>query len=228
MRVHFLQHEEFEHPAYMGEWVHERGHVASTTRVDKGEVFPDLFEFDMLIILGGLESVYDIQDRSDVQREMTFIRQAVDGDKFVLGFCFGAQLLSASLGGKVSAMPQSEIGWHEMKLTEAAETSDRFKQFPDCFMAPVWHGDTFSIPPNAEHTIFGKNCRNQGFMLGDRVFGFQVLLHMTRNNLEEFMKVMGEPVPGPNVQPIRAIRDGLKHVCLVNGLLAGLLDQLSG
>ncbi|WP_147819515.1 type 1 glutamine amidotransferase [Salidesulfovibrio onnuriiensis] len=227
MRIHFLQHEDFEHPAYLGEWMGERGHGAATTRADREESFPELVDFDMLVILGGLASVYEVQDRPGVRREMAFIRRAVEAGKYVLGFCFGAQLLSASLGGEVTAMDHPEIGWHEVRLTQGARSSERFKYFPERFIAPVWHGDMFSIPPNALRTISGEYCPNQGYMLGDRVFGFQVLLHMTPANLEEFIGVIGEPVPGPNVQAPEEVRSGLRHVDDVNRLLAAFLDGIA-
>ncbi len=227
MRIHFLQHEEFEHPAYIFKWINDRGHSFSITRVDGGEEYPGFSEFDMLIVLGSLASVNEIQDRPEVQREMDFIRQAVDDGKYVIGFCFGAQLMSVSLGGKVTSMAHREIGWHEVRLTPDARSSDHFKCFPERFIAPIWHGDMFSIPPKAQRTITGEYCPNQGYMLGDKVFGFQVLLHMTPFNLEEFMDVIGEPVPGPNVQSSQEVREGLQHVESVNRMITGLLDQLA-
>lgn len=226
MYIHFLQHEEFEHPAYMNEWVHERKHQSSITRVDKGEAYPEIGQIDMLVILGGLASVHEIQAKPEVSREMEFIRQAVRHGKIVLAFCFGAQLLSASLGGKVTAMEHSEIGWHEVMVSSDARETKAFNHFPETFIAPVWHGDMFSIPPGARRTLQGHFCANQGFMYGDRVFGFQVLLHMTPENLEEFMAVFGEQCAGPHVQGSEDIRKGLRHGENVNRLLCRFLDTL--
>jgi GMP synthase-like glutamine amidotransferase len=43
----------------------------------------------------------------------------------------------------------------------------------------LWHGDTFDIPIGAIPLAFSNVCNNQGFILNNRVVGFQFHLETT-------------------------------------------------
>jgi len=229
MRIHCLQHEDFEHPAYIGEWAAKNGHPITITRVDKGEAYPDLGDFDMLLVLGALASVYEEQGKPEVKREMAFIKNVVDEGKKVLGICYGSQLLAASIGGKAMPNTVREIGWHTVSKTDEGKKSQLLDGLPAEFPVLIWHGDTFTIPPGAIQALTSPNCTNEAYILEDRVVGLQILPQVTHANLEEFIEVLGPPEgDGKTIQSVEIIRsraDELIPVC--NSFLESLLDRLA-
>lgn len=62
---------------------------------------PSIQDFDWLIILGGDMGVHDEETFSGLMREKTFIREAIQADKRILGICLGAQLIAHVLGAAV-------------------------------------------------------------------------------------------------------------------------------
>jgi GMP synthase-like glutamine amidotransferase len=60
MRIHYLQHVHFEGLGYIESWLHENEVTVSSTPVFEHIRFPELAEFDGLIVLGGPMSVNDI------------------------------------------------------------------------------------------------------------------------------------------------------------------------
>jgi GMP synthase-like glutamine amidotransferase len=229
MRIHCLQHENFEHPAYIGEWAAKHGHPITITRVDRGESYPKLSDIDMLMVFGALASVYEIDRKPAVKEEMEFIKKAVDEGKKVLGICFGAQLLAASIGGKSIPNKVQEIGWHIVSKTAEGKQSPLFTGFPDEFPVLLWHGDTFSIPPGAVRALTSPNCKNEAYIFEDRVVGLQILPQVTLDNLEEFIEVLGPPkADGKTIQSLDEIRARAKDLIPVcNVFMADLLDRLT-
>ena len=104
--------------------------------------FPPLGGHDLVVVMGAPWSVYDTATiGSWIGRELDLLRAALQRELPVLGICFGAQALSAALGGTVERAPLGEVGWTHI------ETSA-----PDV-VAPgpwfQWHGDRFTVPPGA-------------------------------------------------------------------------------
>jgi GMP synthase-like glutamine amidotransferase len=73
--------------------------------------------------------------------ELGLIGAAVEKDVPVLGLCFGGEVLSTVLGGRVEHAPVPELGWREI------ETDD-----PDAIPTGPWlewHYERFTPPPGA-------------------------------------------------------------------------------
>lgn len=101
MRIHFIQHMPFEHPASVADWAAENNHATTYTKVFENTAFPSLNAFDMLVILGGIMGVYDEDKYAWMPAEKVFIRQAIKAKKKVLGICLGAQFIAEALGANV-------------------------------------------------------------------------------------------------------------------------------
>src|SRR5689334_16619028 len=115
MRVHFIQHVNFEHPGHLLEWAKDNNHNTGFTKTFENISFPGLNDFDLLIIMGGPMSVYDENKFPWLKKEKQFIGEAIDADKKVLGICLGSQLIAESLGAKVYPSKEKEIGWWRIK-----------------------------------------------------------------------------------------------------------------
>ncbi|KXS41310.1 MAG: GMP synthase [Methanolobus sp. T82-4] len=173
MRIHCLQHLEFETLGNINQWILSRGHTLSKSMPYAGDSFPDTDDFDLLVIMGGLMSVYQEDGFSWLKAEKEFVKRCLDTGKAVFGICFGAQMLAEILGSKVTKNRYKEIGWHKVRLTAEKEISDLLSGFPDEFTAFQWHGDTFDLPGKAIRLFESDACREQGFIYGGNVLAVQ-------------------------------------------------------
>jgi GMP synthase-like glutamine amidotransferase len=188
MRVHYIQHVEYENLANIEGWLKERGHKLTKTLLFKNQPLPDVKSFDWLIIMGGPMNIYEHKKYPWLVREKQFIKKAVKAGKTVLGICLGSQLLSDCLGGKVTGNKHREIGFFPVKLTKQGKESAIFRGLLPEFIAMHWHGDTFSIPKGAKRLAQSKGCRNQAFSYKERVFGLQFHFEYLPGHIKVFLK----------------------------------------
>jgi len=64
---------------------------------------------EALLVMGGPMSAND--DLPYLQREIQFLRDAIERGQPVLGVCLGAQLIAKALGARVYKNAVKEIGW---------------------------------------------------------------------------------------------------------------------
>jgi GMP synthase-like glutamine amidotransferase len=105
-----------------------------------GNSFPDGDGYDLVVLMGSPWSVYEDRVQSWVEAELSFIRRRMDAGSPLLGICFGAQAMSAALGGSVRHAARPEYGWSTIESsTEHIATGPWFQ----------FHHDEFSLPPQA-------------------------------------------------------------------------------
>src|SRR5690349_15288342 len=92
LSVLVLQHELNDGPGYLGDALLRRGARLAVTRLDEGEALPDILEFDMLLVMGGVMNVYQEGKYPWLIEETHAVHQAVEAGKAVLGICLGGQL----------------------------------------------------------------------------------------------------------------------------------------
>jgi len=180
MNVHYLQHVPFEGLGSMESWLINQGHTISVTHLYNNEELPPINNIDWLIVMGGPMGVEDQAIYPWLTKEKSYIKQAIDQNKIVLGICLGAQLIADVLGAYVIKNSFREIGWFPTQLSEATiKETDLGAALPKEFEAFHWHGDTFAIPENAIHLASSEACPNQGFVLNEKVVGLQFHLETT-------------------------------------------------
>jgi GMP synthase-like glutamine amidotransferase len=81
----------------------------------------------------------------------------VEKDVPVLGLCFGGEVLSAVLGGRVERAPVPELGWREIETDDA----DAVPAGPWL----EWHYERFTTPPGAEEIARTADAA-QAFRIG--------------------------------------------------------------
>ena len=129
---------------HLGEWLDSRG--ITVTRLTRDDVLAPAAAdaADLLIVLGSAWTVAEghrsAAHAAAVDAELALVRRWVDSDRPMLGICFGGQVLSAALGGTVTRMPQTMLGW----LTPASD--HEVLRHPWA----LWHEDRFSVPSGAE------------------------------------------------------------------------------
>ena len=227
MRIHYLQHVPFETPEYISDWAKERGYMLTGSLTYDNHRFPELSEFDMLVIMGGPMGVYDEEKYPWLAREKQFIKKSIQQRKLVLGICLGAQFIAEAIGGRVYKNEHKEIGWFPIQLTNWSKHSELFKVLPKDFTAFHWHGDTFELPPAAMRIAFSKGCANQAFEYDDHVVGLQFHLESSNASIRRLVDHCPDDLePGIYVQKPNEMLDQDEYLAQSNAILFTLLDAM--
>jgi len=174
-----IMHVPFEGLGCIEQWITKNNHSVTYIRLYEKHELPDMNAIDWLIVMGGPMGVYDEAIYPWLSEEKTFIKQAIEAGKTVLGICLGSQLIAEVLGAKVYPNKQKEIGWFDVALSERAKTDSLFAGFEDKFPVFHWHGDTFDLPEGSKHLISSEVCKNQAFLYNDKVLGLQFHFEVT-------------------------------------------------
>lgn len=226
-KIQCLTHVPFENAANIHVWAQDNSHDLQYTHLYRKQHFPDIEDFDILAIMGGLMNIYEHDKYPWLIEEKKFIAQAIEKNKKVVGICLGAQLLADVLGGKVTQNKYKEIGWFDINLTDHAKNSSLFSSLPEQFTAFQWHGDTFTIPPGAVNLATNQTCQNQAFQYSDNVIALQFHLDYSQHSIEEMLEnCSDELVDAPYIQTEQQIRDGYHRIPQIKGLLYKCLDAL--
>lgn len=186
MHAHYLQHVAFEGLGSIGPWLDATGCEITSTRLFESAEFPDLADFDLLVVMGGPMSVNNEADYPWLVEEKQFVRRAIEEGKAVLGVCLGAQLIASSLGARVFPNRCKEIGWFSVQAVPPSGHS--VFDFPPSLKVFHWHGETFDLPPRAVRLARSEGCENQAFQIGRSVIGLQFHLETTPESARQIVE----------------------------------------
>ena len=204
MNVQVLQHVPFEGLGSIETWLAQRSAVVHHTRFYQSAVLPDPRAVDLVIAMGGPMSVNDEREHPWLKPEKSFIREAVERGRAVLGVCLGAQMIASALGARVFPNAHKEIGW--LSVQAASQDGDAFR-FPPQATVFHWHGETFDLLPGAVHLARSAGCENQAFQIGRNVIGLQFHLETTPESADQIIRhCRGELVAGDYIQTEQALR----------------------
>jgi len=148
-----------------------------------GDEAPHISAFTHLVIMGGPMAVYEMEQYAFLKDEGLLIERAVKANKHVLGVCLGAQMVAHSLGARVYAGGQKEIGWYEVELTDEGMRDPCVSQLAHDGRKSAqvfqWHGDTFDLPAGAVRLASSGLYPNQAFRYSDRVYALQFHIEVT-------------------------------------------------
>lgn len=136
------------------EHVAERGYEYDI--VHPADEFPDVTEYEFVIVMGSAESAYD-DSVPWLAAEISYLRSALAANVPIFGICFGGQLLARVLGGKVKRSEMPEHGYVMMDTVA-----------PDLVSRGPWmqmHFDRFTLPPGARE-IARNGAALQAFTFG--------------------------------------------------------------
>ncbi|MBW8369765.1 MAG: type 1 glutamine amidotransferase [Thiobacillus sp.] len=176
--VLIFRHSPTEGPGYFTTFLDRHGIPWKLVRIDAGDAVPDTLNgVSGICLMGGHMSVND--DLPWIPPLLALIRQAVAADIPVIGHCLGGQLMAKALGGSVGANPAKEIGWGDVRITDAEAARPWLGDATAPMLAFHWHGETFSLPPGATRILDSAFCANQAYVLNDRHIGMQCHVEMT-------------------------------------------------
>jgi GMP synthase-like glutamine amidotransferase len=114
--VLFIRHHLEDNPGLIGEAFRTRGFSCDLVMMDESTPTPSLDGYDVLVILGSKESVYDHEvEAAWFGRELALMGDAAQRNVPILGICFGAQALCRFHGGRVELSDAPEVGWYEVE-----------------------------------------------------------------------------------------------------------------
>ena len=227
MNIHYLQHVPFEELGSIEAELTRKRHQLTSTNLFKNELLPTVDNIDWLIIMGGPMGVNDEDQYRWLKQEKQFIKQAIESGKIVMGICLGAQLIAAALGAKVYKNRHSEIGWFNINRHPEAEETILSSAIPPQVEVFHWHGDTFDIPAGAKSLASSAACPNQGFILDNRVVGFQFHLETTPTSAQALINKCRDELDGSvYVQSESEMLSDPRRFSRINQIMANVLDCL--
>ena len=140
---------------------------------------------DLLVVLGGPISVYDMQNHPWIAAEQKFVEDRIESEKPLLGICFGAQIIAHALGAMVYAGPQGkEIGWSEITVNDQGVKTPLRHLDAQYTKMMHWHGDTFDLPDGAVLLASSDKYKKQAYTYGDHIFAMQCHPEVTASKLK--------------------------------------------
>jgi GMP synthase-like glutamine amidotransferase len=157
MRVIVVRHHDIDDAGLIGDAFVARGAEVSVHLFPADGALPPLDGVDHVIVLGAVWSVYEDAISDWIGAELDWIRAADAARVPVLGICFGAQAMTAALGGQVERAPRMEVGW------TTVDTLD-----PDLIEEGPWlefHRD-LCLPPREARVLARNEVCVQAFSIG--------------------------------------------------------------
>lgn len=202
-----IRHVPYEGVAGYREPIEQAGYQVD--RIDVADpAFPalDLREPDLVIMMGGPMGVYDQIEHPWIRCQMRRLAARLAADRPTLGVCFGAQMIAAALGADVYRGHARELGFH------AVEVHDPDSPLRHVADVPVlhWHGDTFTLPPQAELLASSPLYPHQAFRRGPNLLALQFHAEMGEDErFEAWIEQSPEDVreAGHTPETLRAAHD---------------------
>ena len=190
------QHEEMTPPGLLVEWLEERGMPYEVHHSYKGHIIPDPSDYAFVASLGSPFGPNDTHEAGVVD-ELRLIGTAVERGVPVLGLCFGGEVLSTVLGGRVEHAPVPELGWREI------QTDD-----PEAIPAGPWlewHYERFTTPPGAVEVARTADAV-QAFLMGPHL-GVQFHPESTVEIVAHWAGMDAENLDGLGIEDGRTLLD---------------------
>lgn len=157
-----------------------------------GDRLPIDTSYNGLIILGGPMNAEDDAQYPHLIDVVRLVQLFSAQNKPILGICLGAQLIARAFGQRVYQHSAVELGFTPLRLISSAISSDPLLKSAlpsNCDRVHImeWHFDTFDLPDGAKLLMTGDNCQNQGYRIGDNIYGFQCHFEVNQSILQSWL-----------------------------------------
>jgi len=191
MKLLVLQHVQVEHPGVFRDFLRADGVQTDTVQLGDGEKIPPLDPYDMMLVMGGPQDVWQEAEHPWLVKEKAAIRRfVVDMGRPYLGICLGHQLLAAAIGGSVVLAGQAEVGVMPVSMTGAGKSDPFFQGIPDPLTVLQWHSaEVTFLPSNTQVLASSDACAIQAFRYGRHAYGLQCHVEITPDTVPEWAAI---------------------------------------
>ncbi|WP_153916002.1 type 1 glutamine amidotransferase [Shewanella sp. TC10] len=176
-----IHHHPAEGAGRITDWANIYGHQLVHFMAPNNEL-PNLMNVDGLIILGGPMDV--VENPAWMQAEQTLIKQAVNENMPIIGICLGAQLLASTLGAKLHALPEPELGWLPIKLVDN-----------QVMQVPQWHYQGFKFCDSKVSITANSTAWPQQMFVHQRQVGIQFHPEWNAEQIQQLQHAFGDTCP---------------------------------
>ena len=155
-----------------------------------------LDDYGAVLVFGGAMHADHDDSHPWLVPETRWLEELLVNGTPVLGVCLGVQLLARASGAWVGPLPEPEIGWHGVELTDAGVDDPVVGALPRTFTALQWHHYTYGLPAGAVELARSPAC-TQAFRLGDACWGVQFHPEVTQPQLDGWIADASDPPPDP-------------------------------
>jgi GMP synthase-like glutamine amidotransferase len=191
MRILVFQHLTVEHPGTFRDFWRADGHEWHAVELDEGGTIPALDGFDLLVVMGGPQDVWQEDVHPWLVPEKAAIRRWVaDLGRPYLGICLGHQLLVEVMGGRVGLMDRPEVGLADVELTPEGLNDPFLSGVGHSMRTFQWHSaEVKELPSGA--TILARNsaCAVQAVRCGEHAYGLQYHVEITPDTVSDWETV---------------------------------------
>ena len=149
-------------------------------------------DFDALMIFGGSMHVDENDGHPWLTPEKAFIRGALERGVPILGVCLGSQLLAEAAGAEPFRMPEPEIGWYDIEITEAGAADPVIGPLAPSTELFEWHHYAAPLPPGAVELARTPACTQAFRIEGKPAWGLQFHAEVTREDLFSWLDAWNE------------------------------------
>jgi GMP synthase-like glutamine amidotransferase len=191
LKILVLQHLSVEHPGVFRDFLREDGLSWHTVELDQGNTIPDLEAFDVMMVMGGPQDVWQEDLYPWLVPEKAAIRRFVaELQRPYLGICLGHQLLADALGGEVGPGRAPEVGTLTISQTSEGRKDPLFNGVPDPIEVLQWHGaEVKRLPEGGVPLARSDVCAVQAFRYGKAAYGLQCHVEVTRDTVADWAAI---------------------------------------
>ncbi len=155
-----------------------------------------LDSYDAVLVFGGAMHADQEAVHPWLREESEWLAALLGRPVPTLGICLGSQLLARAAGAWLGALPEPELGWHEVELTAEGASDPVLSALPPRFTALEWHHYGHGLPDGA--VALARNAAAlQSFRLGETTWGVQFHPEVTEPQLGRWLADKSDLPPEP-------------------------------
>ncbi len=217
-------HADSETPGVIESWAYDKGYALQISKPYKGEKLPSTSNFDFLIVMGGPQSPLNLDDAPYLIDEINFIKESIQQDKRILGFCLGAQLIGEALGARTERSPEKEVGVYPITLTNEGLKDPLLEGLSQNFLVIHWHNDMPGLLSSSALLGYSAGCPRQIVRYKPLVYGFQCHLEITLDGIQTMISAVPEDLnPSTFTQPQEELI--AQDYASINSMMIHLLNK---